>query len=74
MNFSLIVNLFVLFANGVTVGLIFWSTKMQKRGYQAQADVNRSQANVIRIMHARIANLERRVLSEEELGEASHVH
>lgn len=74
MNWSMVFDLLIIALNGTTMVLLFWSTKFQKRGQQAQADVNRAQNNVNHVLHARLANLERRVLSEEELGEAPNVH
>jgi len=69
MPLSMIVNIFVLIANAATVGLLFYSTRLQRRAYREQHNVNA-------IQHARITNLERHVLAnmEDAGGVSHHVH
>ncbi|HMF69477.1 MAG TPA: hypothetical protein VK602_17925 [Phyllobacterium sp.] len=67
MTFIMAVNIFVLIANAATVGLLFYSTRLQRRAYREQHKINA-------IQHARITNLERHVLAAnmEDAGEVSH--
>lgn len=68
MTFSVFLNLFVLAANAATVILIFWNTRLMKRAYDAQNNVNR-------VLHARVTNLERHVLGEQvQIERQPNVH